>query len=534
MERLLKFIMVFAFGVTAFFSCKKVDLSKVALGEWNPNLAIPLAHSVFDVYDIFAYTDPSDLIVIDPNSGMMALVYTSDVASITGSQFVNINDFSQTRNLSLNTLGGTPAPNFSQTLSYNNSETIDFNFNDGAQVKEFKFDNGNFDVSINSTFQHPVMVNVNIPSLKKNGTPFYQSITIPAGSSSSMNEALAGYIADFTLNNTTFNKLKIDYNIVVNGNGNAVSSSDQVSLNFNFSTIEMDYAKGFFGTRALNIYEDSVLLKIYQGVEEGYFELVDPRVTFFVNNSFGMPVTLNLNQIKSININSGQVLNLLGYTQTHVLNTPTIIGDSALTAIFFDKNNTNNLQQVVTPAPKYVTFDATALTNPNGNTGIDNFVSKHSKIHIKSEVELPLHGLAHSFKVRDTVDFSSPSESENLKSVMFRIITDNGFPINVLTKLRFLNENYQEVFVVDKTGANDLIVESAQVNAQGKSSANTKKITDIVLNQAQMNVLDNVKYIEIYGEANTKDFQSGKTIKIYDTYKLGLKLSVQFEAKVKL
>ena len=242
-----------------------------------------------------------------------------------------------------------------------------------------------------------------------------------------------------------------------------------------------------------------------------------------------MPINLALNQISTVNINTNQTLNLLGYTQVITLNAPTSIGDSALTVVSFDKNNTTNIQQVVTPAPKYLTFDANANLNPNGNTGVDNFMTKNSKIEVKSEVELPLYGLAHNFKVRDTVDFTSPSESENLKSVMFRLITNNGFPINVFAQIKFMDENHNQVFVL--TNAQTLLVAAADVDAQGRVVASVKKVTDLSLTQAQINLLDNVKYIELYAEANTKDFQTGKLIKIYDTYKLDLKLSVQFEAK---
>ncbi len=521
------------FSVLALFSCKKLDLDKLTMGEWNPNLAIPLAHSTFDVYDVLAYTDHNDLVVIDPSSGLLALIYNSDVTSIQGDQFMLSNDFSKSKNVSLTDMGGVSSPAFSSSLSHNDNEVVDFSFSNGALIKEFKFDDGNFDIAVSSSFKHPITINISIPSLKKNGAPFTTAINLAAASGSnsttSVNENLSDYIADLTLNNTSSNKLKVNYSISVNGNGNAILPTDNLSFSFNFSSMKMNYAKGYFGTQNIDMHKDSVLLKIYQTLDEGQFELVDPKVRFFINNSFGMPINLKLNQISTININTNQVLNLLGYTQTITLNTPTVIGDSAMTTVAFDKNNTTNIQQVVTPAPKYLTFDAKAVTNPNGNLGTDNFISKKSKIEIKSEVELPLHGLAYNFKVRDTVDFTSPSESKNIRSVMFRLITNNGFPINVFAKIKFLDENHNEVFVL--TDEQKLLVMSAEVDGQGKVTSSSKKITDLTLSQAQIDLLDQVKYIELFAEANTKDFQSGKNIKIYDTYKLDLKLSVQFEAK---
>ena len=524
MKKAIQFLAIGTFSILALFSCKKLDLNKLTLGEWNPSLAVPLAHSTFNVYDVLAYTDHNDLVVIDPSSGLLALIYNSDITSVNGGQLVNCNDLSASKSLSLTTLGGVASPAFSSNISHNGSETVDFNFDNSAQIKEFKFDNGLFDIAVSSSFKHPITINISIPSLKKNGTPFTKAINVAAASganaTASMNEDLSNYIADFTLNNTTFNKLKIDYSITVNGNGGALLPTDNIALNFNFTSLKMNYGKGYFGTQNIALNKDSILLKIYQSLDEGYFELVDPKIRFFINNSFGMPINLALNQISTVNINTNQTLNLLGYTQVITLNAPTSIGDSALTVVSFDKNNTTNIQQVVTPAPKYLTFDANANLNPNGNTGVDNFMTKNSKIEVKSEVELPLYGLAHNFKVRDTVDFTSPSESENLKSVMFRLITNNGFPINVFAQIKFMDENHNQVFVL--TNAQTLLVAAADVDAQGRVVASVKKVTDLSLTQAQINLLDNVKYIELYAEANTKDFQTGKLIKIYDTYKLDL------------
>lgn len=519
--------------LVTLLSCKKTDVKKLSLGEWNPNLAVPLAHSTFDVYDIFAHTNAEDLVVIDPNTGLLALVYKSDIATLNGNQYVSINNFSENKSLSLSALGGTTSPSFSSTLSHSGNEEIDFAFDNSAQIKEFKFDDGDLSFNISSTFRHPVTISFSVPSLKKNGVIFNKTINVNASSgtasTATVYEDLTGYIADLTLGNTTSNKLNVNYQVTVNGNGNAVSATDQINIEFDFSSLKMDYAKGFFGTRNLAIPSDSVLLKVFQYSDEGHFELVNPEIRFYLTNSFGLPVNLNINQVKTININSGQVLNLLGYSQQHLLNYPSIMGDSSLTTIVFNKTNTTNLEQVVSPAPKYVTFDANAVANPGGNTGIDNFVTKDSRLKAQCEVELPLHGLAHSFKLRDTVNFSTPTEAENLRSVMFRLIIDNGFPINVLAKLRFLDENYQEVF----TYSNDqlLLIDSAPVDGNGKVIANKKKITDIKLNENQIQLLNHVKYIEIQAEANTLDFASGKHIKIYESYKLNLKLSGQFEGK---
>ena len=62
-------------------SCKKLEFDKIAQTAWNPNLAIPLAYADFGVYDILARQDSTDLVVIDPSTGAIALVYKGEIAS---------------------------------------------------------------------------------------------------------------------------------------------------------------------------------------------------------------------------------------------------------------------------------------------------------------------------------------------------------------------------------------------------------------------------------------------------------------------
>lgn len=519
--------------LVAISSCKKVDLNKITYGEWHPDLALPLAYSTFDVYDIFARTNSSDLVIVDTLTGALSLVYESDITVFEGGDLTTIDNFSESQNVTLSDFGGLPSPGFSSTLTYSGQNTTDFNFTGGAEIKEIQFDEGLLNLDITSRFKHPFSITISIPSMKKNGVGFSTIINVNAATSSpatsQITENLKDYIADLTLNNTTNNKLKIEYVITLNGNGNPLLPTDDLDIDFGFSSLKMNYVKGYLGVRNFNLPEDTVLLKVFQFSENGHFELINPKVRLSLINSFGVPSQLDLNQIRTVNTNTGQVSDLLGYTQHHPLLSPSVMWDSATTTILLDKTNTNNIENIVEPTPKLLTVNANVIMNPNGNTGVDNFVTKDSKLRLNSEVELPLHGLAHSFTVRDTSNFNSPGEAKNLKNVMFRLIVNNGFPVSVFAKIRFLDSEYQEVFEFSQNQI--MLVESAPVDAAGKVTSILKKITDIKLNEAQIKLLDEVKYIEILGEANTKDFAFGKNVKIYDTYKMDLKLSGKFEFK---
>jgi hypothetical protein len=151
---------------------------------------------------------------------------------------------------------------------------------------------------------------------------------------------------------------------------------------------------------------------------------------------------------------------------------------------------------------------------------------------IKIDVDMPLEGYAYGFYVTDTTDFEFSSVSNSdvsmIDFVMLRLIVDNGFPVQVGTQITALDVNLNPVFTLFNTPEN--VVNPAPVDAQGRVTSSNKKITDVTLTDAQIALLDQVKHFVIYGEASTTDASNGTIVKLFDDYKLGLKLAMQIQA----
>lgn len=515
-------------------SCNKLDLNKIASGELAPSLAVPLAHANFSIMDIFKSPDINNYVTVDQNSGMVAVYYKGEIFKFSGSDFINLDNFYQPQVYNLAELGGFVTPAFNDVLDYRGTQEIDFRFGEQEQITEFKFDNGQLKFTVVNSFAHSSKVEFSIPNLKKNGIPFRGSVNVTPSSTGSSNfeisqEDLKGYVADLTLNNTAVNKLKVDYHVLIQGNGAPTRSTDKINITASFTNVKVDYAKGYFQTRNIASISDSIVIDMFNQTAGGYFELIDPRIKFLITNSFGIPVNINVGHIRSTNAMTGQIYELMGFNNSIDISIPTQIGQDALTTIYFDKNNTTNISQLISSVPKSLSFAISAKMNKDGVGAVENFVSKDSKIKIEAEIELPLEGLAHSFVIRDTVKFNAPGNIQNLNAVMFRFFVENGFPLDVFAKVRFLDENYNQVFTLWDT--QEQLIKSGELNADGKVVKNTMKVSDLKLNAEQLKLLPQIKFVELIAETQTKDAMLGKYIKIYDTYKIGLKLSGQFDIK---
>ena len=114
-------------GILLFSSCNKLEMDKIALDAWNPNFAVPIAHSNFSASDILASTDSSDLVVVNPNSGAIALVYKTEIYSFGANSILELQNVNDSKTLGFSELNIFTIPSFNATITSNNEEYITFN-----------------------------------------------------------------------------------------------------------------------------------------------------------------------------------------------------------------------------------------------------------------------------------------------------------------------------------------------------------------------------------------------------------------------
>lgn len=443
---------LFLLAIGILPACKKLEFDKFAQNAWNPNLAIPLAHANFGVYDILARQDSTDIVVIDNTTGAIALVYKGEVVSYDAQSIVQLNNQTAQSSLSLADLNLVTLPALNGTISTNNSENIAFNTNAGVEIHTVDFSGGTLNLALSTTLQHDVTAVLTFPDLKLNNVPISRTINLTytgeVPQTGSISVDLANVIGDFTLGNTTVNTFKVTCQTTIAGTGQPVVGNENIQIDFNLSNLAFENVRGYFGQQNLGISNDTILMRIFETASTGYFELINPKVKFNVENSFGFPSRINFSEIKTINIATGQEFPLSGFPTVFDVNAPSVMGQTATSTLELNTTNTPNLATVITPVPKYFYFAATAQSNPGGQTANLNFIEADSKFRVRTEVELPLEGLAYGFELKDTVPFNFNEDVSAIEYVMFRINVDNGFPVDFKTQLIFLDQNYSPLFTI--------------------------------------------------------------------------------------
>lgn len=516
------------------FSCKK-DITKVASGTWNPNFAIPLAYGEFGVYDLLAATDSLDQVVIDDQSGVISVVYDGELYTTNANDIITLPTITESYSTSVLDFGVTPQPTFNQTVSTSLNEEIVFDLG-GQELHELLFYAGNLDLTVSSDFQHDLTVEFTFPGMTSNGNVLVETLDIPySGSQSNASTSidLANVLSDFVVGGSS-NLLPVEVAITMEGTGNEILGTENISIDINLSNLQLTHFKGVI-TPYVENFTDSILIRIFDNMTNGTFGFTNPKINFSIVNSFGIPMRIDFNELKSIRQDDGVEFPISGFANTLTIEAPVVLGEEATTTLLIDISNTSNLSQIFGSTPNYFYYDIDLNVNPANQSTPLHFLTRESQLSLTAEVELPLEGFAYGFEFRDTLDFEAGEDLEDaeaLKNVMFRLIMENGFPIDIDAQIHFMDTNHTVLFSAFTTIED--IVKSGEVNADGRVIALTKKISDINLDESQIELLNQVKYFEIHATGKTLNGPTEQTVKIFDDYILKTQLSMQIEASQSL
>jgi hypothetical protein len=530
-----KLLIVAAIILSVIQSCVKdnFNLNKLSKTEWDPNIAVPLVYSSLSVKDLLIKNNATTSITVD-DSNFCTLVYKSSLLSIRADSLIQLPD------QPFPTYSGSLTPaqitilSAAHTVTASYSQTVTFNTgSNNPLIDSVGFNNGNLNISLNSDFTYSGQLVITIPTAKKNGVPFSQTLpftysgTTPVIAAASYN--LAGYKVDMTMGGTTSNQFVVNYTMTLNGAGTALPT-DQMTLNGSMGSLKFDKIFGYIGQ--LTLFPkglDTIAITIFKNsLGTGSFSIANPSVKITILNSYGVPIQGNIPTLEGYNPPATN-FPITGVPSPVPILSPNFsqIGQTLADSFSLDKSN-SNIATVVNNDPKFLISNVTAMTNPGGPTHT-NFVldSSHCKVNI--EADLPLYGTASNFSLIDTAQLSMASvNTNNIQWALFRIYTSNGFPMDVNVQAYFVDSLYKKLdsLIIP----NQLILKSGVLNAAGMVIAPTVNIYNTTLTPQRLANLKTTKYMLIKSvEATTNNGTTN--VKIYSTYKIDVKIGMEVKLK---
>ena len=510
----MKIITFLTFSAILFAmgSCKVQEDLNDLQGSYNPETAIPLFYSKFNLKDIVGNKNATAL-KISPD-GKMNLFYKSAYSERKATDILKIFAGSAIPIIYKDTLSYLPALKSSELnirkILYKKGVTMSLS----VQI-------------LTPNISEPVNLRLWIPTLTRKGIVFEHSYSglLASGKSTIIvnKDDLGGY---------TLTPLPIGSDSIQLRYKASSVSGKPVSLQV-FGLMEnpaFSYLEGFIPKKEIAIDNGSVDVSVYNQVVTGDLTFEEPTISVLIENSYGYPMRSKLNLVRAI----GKKGDTIALKTTALANGNFDFPYATLNEVGktkykrFDFTNANsNIKELLNSAPNTILYDIDAIANPDDIT-INGFMTDSTNLRIGVEVDIPVIGSAKNFEGRDTIANLDLSVLDNVQAAEIKLASDNQLPVAIAIQGTFIDATGR---VLDNLAASPFkLVDAAQVDVNGNVTKSTSSEVIIPLTVEKIAKIRSATRLILI--TNVETSQKGTIpVRILSTQEINLRAGIRVTPK---
>lgn len=305
-----------------------------------------------------------------------------------------------------------------------------------------------------------------------------------------------------------------------------LSLQDSVYVRFGLVEIKPKVAIGDFGKREFK-FDKKEPIKIFEGVK-GDLSLEDINVYLWFENAFGIEADLTIDNITAVNTRTNKSVQLLSpdlngtFTLRRATNPPF---KPYIHSIIMNKSN-SNIKQFVENIPDRLDSKFSLLVRPRGSQDYTDFVFDYSRLTANLRLEMPIQFGSNGLELSQLQNFDllSMKNSDRIKSGVLKLDVQNGYPIEAVCNIEFLDNAGNVLTTLFDVGAEQTAMPGI-TDAQGFVNQPTQSQLVAEIPAAKMQIIRNASKIRIKAKFSTA---GGSRYKIYDSYKFNVKLKGRF------
>jgi hypothetical protein len=315
------------------------------------------------------------------------------------------------------------------------------------QIRRLNVKDGKFDITFVSEYKHNITITISYPSITKNGLPItevvnvnYDPLDYPKTVRRTVN--LSGYDVDFTRGGVTSNSLPFSYKVEVTRlPANATLPTEKLAVNQIFSINGYNLVEGYLGRFTILDEPNVIDIDLFSNSLAGQIFLADPRLVIRLYNTFGVPITGTISDLKVIDQSGNNFpVTIQPFQDTFSFANPAGPGQIGVSEFIIDRNN-SNLDDVINSRPKQIVFRLKAEANYREDF-INNFLLDTSLFAVDFDSEIPFDiKIIDYITQKKSLNNSFSSMSDNIQEVRLEVKTENKLPFDLTSQMLFTRDS---------------------------------------------------------------------------------------------
>ena len=500
--------------------------------EILPGLAAPVAFGSLSIADILMEVDKdNDVREFDDN--LLYVCYSDKLVSFRASEIIDIPD--QTfLEIYLDSEFSFPfgfPPGL--TIELSKQKKGEFIFYNNERIDSIFPKQTSLLIEVNSSFKHSGSLTISSPNVFISGDTLSEIITIADISGNFVHTNMISLdgskiILDNSIPGTTI--LPLNFNLEMVSSGAPVSEGDKCDITISFVNLDFYSIHGYVGDYEVLFDAGGVEVQLFaEQIAGGNLFFFDPRIHLEINNSYGVPVSVQLLDVMAKSKINDVTTPVVFEVDTFMINAPEIIGSSAFTEIVIDRSICN-IPEVLETQPNEFFFKAKAITNPGGSsTSSNNFVTDSSNVDVDFMVIMPIWLRAEGFSLNDTVEFNLEEEfGELLDFLRYLRVTlniTNGLPMKADIQVYFTDEFY---IVIDSMfHADRAFLEPAVIDGEDKVSERITLENRIEFTEERLEAIKGTKHAIVKADIETARAEEKRFVKFLSDYVIDFDLKIK-------
>lgn len=516
----------------------ELDFNDIETPQYTPNTSIVIGQTTYTIKELIEDLEDPNIEITEDNSKLLSIAYRDTTTFNDYLTVIQLEDVSNPGVIDANLTPIPGAPTDQNVVFPTQDLSFEYSSPNNEELDSVIYSAGTITLAIESEFTSAIEYELTLTDVVNTttGEAMVLSGTLPGTGSDNVSQTLVGHKTVINFDDATNTNLfggQFDGILRVQA-GDFVNGTEFINYSLTITGADFSVIYGWFGNKTIDIQNQSITVDFFDGLSENSLEFGSPEINFYIDNSFGVPMGLNLGGISASNADGSNVaLTGTAATEPQLVRSPgtSQVGDSESSIIQVDESN-SNLRDLLAISPTQfdIAVNTTANFNNDSDTGDRNFVASTSSVEVVTEINLPMNiklaNLSRDFGTGiEGFDFE---ESDTLKLVL---TTVNQLPFGGSIDLQFLAADSTVLFeFIDVQ-----FMESPEVPATGRidEPLTTKSIVPVYRGNGYDELLA-ASILNVVTNFTSYKADEDNFVKIFSDYELILKVGAQVNVNYEL